>query len=136
MTTFINDVKKLFLNIISLKDDTAAFSEKTVDSAIKTSRTIKCFKQTKNLSYYVSKFKDDGLDRREFIRLLIEIPAKNNLKSQNINTIIGLIRDFESYFIYSDKIKLYSGCDGLIYMDVYRENKFPPRILSKKESVK
>lgn len=132
MNTFINDTKKLFATVLKSDNNGGEFSEKSIDSAIKTSRAIKCCKETKDFSYYVSKFNNFDFDKREFIRLLIELSSKNNLKSQNIDIIMNYIRLFESYFIYLDVVKLYYG-DGLIYLDIYRENKFPKRIFNKKD---
>lgn len=131
MNNFINDIKKLLFNLFKI--DCGEYSEKSIDSAIKTARAIKCVKETKEYSYYVTKFRDFDFDKREFIRFLIEIPSKNNLKSQNINIVMNYISMFESYFVYNDIVKVYNG-DGIIYLDIYRENKFPKQFFNRKGS--
>ena len=131
MNNFINDIKKLLVNLLSIKDNNGQYSDKSVDSGIKISRAIKCCKETKEYSYYLSKYKGSDLDPREFVRFLIEIPSKNNLKSQNIDIVVNYIQMFENYFIYNDIVKVIPA-DGIIYLDIYRENKFPKKFFTKK----
>ena len=131
MNNFIADIKKLLANLLAIKDNNIQYSEKSIDSGIKTSRTIKCCKETKEYSYYLSKFKGSDLDQRDFVRFLIEIPSKNNLKSQNIDIVMNYIQMFENYFIYNDIVKVIPS-DGIIYLDIYRENKFPKKFFTKK----
>lgn len=132
MNTFISDIKKLFIKLLGIEPDSGQNSEKDIQSAVTTSKTVKCYKQAKEASYYVSKFNSFTMDKRDFVRLLIEVPVKNNVKTKNIDTIMGYVKMFESYFIYMDYCKLYFG-DGLIYIDIYRENKFPSNIFNKKK---
>lgn len=122
MENLINDIKKLIHQLFSTKDDTQ-YSEKTLDSGLTTARTIKCYKNTKTVSYYISRFRNYELDNRDFVRIVVEIPCQNNLRSKNIEIIIDTLKRMESYFVYIDYVKLYSG-DGLIHIDMYRENKF------------
>jgi hypothetical protein len=122
MDNLINDIKKLIQQLLLINED-VVYSEKTLESALTTSRTIKCYKNNKNVSYYVSKFKKQDLDNRDFVRIIVEIPCQNNLRSKNIEIIIDVLKRIESYFVYIDDIKIYFG-DGLIHMDIYRENKF------------
>jgi len=71
----------------------------------------------------VTKFKDFDLDKRDFIRIIIEIPCQNNLRSKNIDLILTYMKMLEHHFIYTDYIKLYID-SGIIRIDTYRENKF------------
>lgn len=132
MTNFIKDIKKLLVSLFEIEEDFGQYSDKTLDSGIKTARAIKCYKNTKDVSYYVTKFKDFDLDKRDFIRIIIEIPCQNNLRSKNIDLVLSYMRLLESYFIYTDYIKLYME-SGIIRIDTYRENKFPEELF-KKES--
>lgn len=122
MDNLINDIKKLLQLLFTIKDDTQ-YSEKSLESGLTTSRMIKCYKNTKNVSYYISRFKNYELDNRDFVRFIVEIPCQNNLRSKNIELVIDVLKKMESYFVYIDYIKIYFG-DGLIHMDMYRENKF------------
>jgi hypothetical protein len=122
MDNLINDIKKLLKVLLCINDD-SCYSEKQLDSGLTTARTIKCYKNTKNASYYISKFKNFDFDNRDFVRIIVEIPCENNLRSKNIEIIINTLKKMESYFVYIDYVRIYSG-DGLIYMDMYRENTF------------
>ena len=73
MNNFIADIKKLLANLLAIKDNNIQYSEKSIDSGIKTSRTIKCCKETKEYSYYLSKFKGSDLDQRDFVIWIKEI---------------------------------------------------------------
>ena len=132
MNNFIKDIKKLLIGLFEIEEDFGQYSDKSLDSGIKTARAIKCYKNTKDVSYYVTKFKDFDLDKRDFIRIIIEIPCQNNLRSKNIDLVLSYMRLLESYFIYTDYIKLYME-SGIIRIDTYRENKFPEELF-KKES--
>jgi len=131
MKTFITDIKKILIQLLKLGEDDGQYSEATLDSGIKTSRMIKCFKQNKDVSYYASMFNSFKLDKREFVRIVIEIPIKQNLKSKNIELVLQYMKLLESYFVYTDYIKLYIG-EGLIHIDTYRENKFPADLFTSK----
>jgi len=122
MDTLINDIKKL-LKTLSTKDEDSQYSEKKLDNGIQMSRTIKCYKNTKNYSVYITRFKGFDLDKRNFVRIIVEIPCQNNLRSKNIEIILDVLKRLESYFVYLDYVKLFNS-DGLIYLDTYRENKF------------
>jgi len=130
MNNFIKDIKKLLISLFEIEEDFGQYSDKSLDSGIKTARAIKCYKNSKDVSYYVTKFKDFDLDKRDFIRIVIEIPCQNNLRSKNIDLILSYMRLLESYFIYTDYIKLYIDA-GIIRIDTYRENKFPEDLFKK-----
>lgn len=130
MNNFIKDIKKLMISLFEIEDDFGQYSDKSLDSGIKTARAIKCYKNSKDVSYYVTKFKDFDLDKRDFIRIIIEIPCQNNLRSKNIDLILTYMKMLESYFIYTDYIKLYME-SGIIRIDTYRENKFPEELFKK-----
>lgn len=123
MENLINEIKKILKNIFSSHDD-EQYSDKTLDSGITTARTIKCYKNCKDFSCYITRYKNlQSLDSKDYIRIVVEIPCQNNLRSKNIELIMDILHRVESYFVYIDDIKLYFG-DGLIHMDIYRENKF------------
>lgn len=122
MDTLISDIKKL-LKILASKDEDIQYSDKKLENGIQMSRTIKCYKNTKNYSIYITRFKGFDLDKRKFVRIIVEIPCQNNLRSKNIEIILDALKKLEAYFVYLDYVKLFNS-DGLIYLDTYRENKF------------
>ena len=122
MDTLINDVKKLLRILLSSQED-SLYSDKQLENGIQMARAIKCYKTTKNYSVYMTKFNNFDLDKRDFVRIIVEIPCQNNLRSKNIEIILDVLKKLEAYCIYLDYVKLYNG-DGLIYLDTYRENKF------------
>jgi hypothetical protein len=122
MDTLISDIKKL-LKTLASKDEDIQYSDKKLENGIQMSRTIKCYKNTKNYSIYITRFKGFDLDKRKFVRIIVEIPCQNNLRSKNIEIILDALKKLEAYFIYLDYVKLFNS-DGLIYLDTYRENKF------------
>lgn len=130
MNNFIKDIKKILVELFEIEDDFGQYSDKSLDSGIKTARAIKCYKNNKDVSYYVTKFKDFDLDKRDFIRIIIEIPCQNNLRSKNIDLILTYMKMLEHYFVYTDYIKLYID-SGIIRIDTYRENKFPEELFKK-----
>ena len=132
MDNFIKDIKKIMVNLFAIEDDFGQYSDKSLDSGIKTARAIKCYKNNKDVSYYITKYKSFDLDKRDFIRIIIEIPCQNNLRSKNIDLILNYMEMLEKYFVYTDYIKLYVQ-DGLIRMDTYRENKFPANLFRKEK---
>ena len=132
MDNFIKDIKKIMVNLFAIEDDFGKYSDKSLDSGIKTARAIKCYKNNKDVSYYITKYKSFDLDKRDFIRIIIEIPCQNNLRSKNIDLILNYMEMLEKYFVYTDYIKLYVQ-DGLIRMDTYRENKFPVNLFRKEK---
>ena len=132
MDNFIKDIKKIMVNLFAIEDDFGQYSDKSLDSGIKTARAIKCYKNNKDVSYYITKYKSFDLDKRDFIRIIIEIPCQNNLRSKNIDLILNYMEMLEKYFVYTDYIKLYVQ-DGLIRMDTYRENKFPVNLFRKEK---
>lgn len=122
MNNFIKDIRKILTQLFAIEEDFGQYSDKSLDSGIKTARAIKCYKNNKDVSYYITKFKDFDLDKRDFIRIIIEIPCQNNLRSKNIDLILSYMKLLERYFIYTDYIKLYID-SGIIRIDTYRENK-------------
>ena len=132
MNNFIKDIKNVLTVLFNLEDDSGQYSDKTLDSGIKTARAIKCCKNNKDVSYYASKFKDFDLDKREFIRIIIEIPSQNNLRSKNIDLILLYMKLLEHYFVYTDYIKLYID-SGIIRIDTYRENKCLEHLINKEK---
>jgi len=123
--TFERNMTKILTDLFEIEDDFGQYSDKPLDTGITVARAIKCFKNTKDVSYYATKFKSFDLDKRDFIRVIVEIPCRNNLRSKNLDLIIQYMKQLEAYFVYNDYIKLYFG-DGLIHIDSYREvaNKF------------
>ena len=122
METLINDIKKLLRTLLSSQED-SLYSDKQLENGIQMARAIKCYKTTKNYSVYMTKFNGFDLDKRDFVRILVEIPCQNNLRSKNIEIVLDVLKKLEAYCVYLDYVKLYNG-DGLIYLDTYRENKF------------
>jgi hypothetical protein len=122
METLINDIKKLLRTLLSSQED-SLYSDKQLENGIQMARAIKCYKTTKNYSVYMTKFNGFDLDKRDFVRIIVEIPCQNNLRSKNIEIVLDVLKKLEAYCVYLDYVKLYNG-DGLIYLDTYRENKF------------
>ena len=130
MNNFIKDIKTILNGLFEIEDDFGQYSDKSLDSGIKTAMAIKCYKNNKDVSYYATKFKDFDLDKRDFVRIIIEIPCQNNLRSKNIDLILTYMKLLEHYFIYTDYIKLYIDT-GMIRIDTYRENKNLDHLIKK-----
>ena len=73
MDNFIKDIKKIMVNLFAIEDDFGQYSDKSLDSGIKTARAIKCYKNNKDVSYYITKYKSFDLDKRDFIRIIIAV---------------------------------------------------------------
>ena len=119
LPTYINKTNELLEKLAS-SSDSNVFSEPDIGSGMIQSRLCGLSYENGETSVFVTYCKLE--DNKTYIRHLYRINIQTSGKVKNIDSVMTLITQFESEYVYADKISV-APDSGCIYVDIYKLKK-------------
>lgn len=119
LPTYINKTNELLKKLSSNSNQELLFSEPEISSGVLQSRLYGLSYENGETSVFITYC---NIDNKTYIRHLYQIKVQTSGKVKNIDSVMSLITQFESEYVYADKISVVpdSGC---IYVDIYKLKK-------------
>jgi len=120
LPAYINKTNELLAKLASISiDNPTVFSESDIGSGMIQSRLSGLSFENGDTSVFLSLC---NLDGKVYIRHLYQIKVQTSGKVKNIDSVMALITQFESEYVYADKISV-APDSGCIYVDIYKLKK-------------
>lgn len=120
LPSYIHKTNELLVKLSNIHNNENVFSQPEIGSGIIQSRLCGLSSENGDTSVFLSYCKLE--DNKTYIRHLYQIKIQTSGKVKNIDSVMALITQFESEYIYADKISV-APDSGCIYVDIYKLKK-------------